>query len=92
MKRKKKFIRHVHCEADPHQLFEVFIELGFTIYEDPSQDGDDYIISNRKLTYADFIELYVKSFGSNKSRQEAREWATEAFSDMSQQELDQVTV
>lgn len=81
MKRKKRiipFIRHVLVEYgnDVDNLLEIFNELGYTIYEDPTMmDGDDaYFISNKPLTYRWLLER-AKWYGVNVK------WFKETFED-----------
>ncbi len=89
-KRTKNFIQ-LCVSGDFDSAAEVFKKLGFIVYEDPSMDGDGFIVSNIRLTYGDFIELYVDNCGKSKSaRREAREWATEAFGELSNKELTKI--
>ena len=94
MKRqKKKFVRHIfmeHC-YDFSPAAEIFHELGYTVYEDPSAEGDCFFVSNRRLTFKDFIPLYINQFSTVTDRKEARKWATDAFSDQLNEELNIVT-
>ena len=94
MKRKtKKFIRHIYVEncGDFSQAARIFNELGFTVYDDPSSDGDCFIISNRRLTFRDFIPFYVSQAGASASDKEAaKAWAIEAFGDKQNKELDKI--
>lgn len=82
MKRKsKRFIRHLLVEYRhdiPEDIFDIFIELGFIIYEDPTMSPQDsdmaYFISNRPLTYR-WLLKHAKSYNVQPK------WFKRAFAD-----------
>lgn len=64
-RRKKPFIRYIQLDHPDGGVIEVFNELGYIIYEDPTQDGNLVFISNVVLTYG-WLKRNLQKYGISK--------------------------